>query len=88
MQCDCAGRRSLAALIDQPPEVKRILAHVGLGTEALTKPGESIWRVTGPPDELFPLDLDEAGLPVELDAVDEDPGEPFFDVLPAEDWAA
>ena len=37
-------------------------------------------------DELFPPDVDEAGLPVELDAVDEDPGEPYFDELPADDW--
>jgi hypothetical protein len=44
--------------------------------------------VRGPPDELFPPDLDEAGLPGELDAVDEDLSEPFFDELPADDWAA
>ena len=44
--------------------------------------------VRGPPGELFPPDVDEAGLPVELDAVDEDPGEPFFDELPADEWAA
>ncbi len=41
-----------------------------------------------PPDELFPPDVDDAGLPVELDAVDEDPGEPFFDELPVDDWTA
>ena len=42
----------------------------------------------GLPDELFPPDLDEAGLTVELDAIDDDPGEPFFDELPADGWAA
>ena len=42
----------------------------------------------GPPDELFPPDLDEAGLPVEEDGVDQEPGEPFFDELPVDDWAA
>ena len=81
------------ALIDQPPVIKKILAHLGLATEALTKPEDSVWllkksTLRGPPDELFPPDLDEAGLPVELDAVDEDPGEPFFDELPVDEWAA
>ena len=93
LQCDCGGRHKLVALIDQPPVIKKILAHLGLATEALTKPEDPVWlpkksTLRGPPDELFPPDLDEAGLPVELDAVDEDPGEPFFDELPAEDWAA
>ena len=88
MQCDCAGRRSLAAVIDQPPEVKRILAHVGLGTEALTKPGESIWRVTGLPEEMSPSELGDAGLRVGVDGADEELGVPLFDELPAEEWAA
>jgi hypothetical protein len=88
LQCPCGGKRKLVALIDQPPVIKKILAHLGLATEALTKPEDPVWRVRGPPDELFPPDIDEAGLPVELDAVDEDPGEPFFDELPADDWAA
>ena len=88
LQCNCGGRRKLVALIDQPSVVKKILAHLGLATEASTKPEESIWRVRGPPDELFPGDLDDAGLPVEVGGVDEEPGEPFFDELPAEDWAA
>ena len=38
------------------------------------------------PDELFPPDLDDAGLPVEPDAVDEEPSEPFVDELPGDDW--
>ena len=42
----------------------------------------------GPPDELFPADLDDAGLPVEVDGCDEEPGDPFFDELPADDCAA
>ena len=88
LQCPCGGRRNLVALIDQPPVVKKILAHLGLATEALTKPEDPVWRVRGPPDELFPPDLDEAGLPGELDAVDEDVSEPFFDELPLDDWAA
>jgi hypothetical protein len=66
---------------------------LGLATEALTKPEESIWlpkksTPQGPPDELFPGDLDDAGLPVEEDGVEEEPGEPFFDELPVDDWAA
>ena len=80
--------RRLIALIDQPSVGKRSLAHLGLPTEASTRPEESIWRVRGPPDELFPPDLDDAGLPVDLEAIDADPGDTFFDELPAEDWAA
>ena len=67
--------------------IRKILAHLGLATEALTKPEETIWRACGPPGELFPLDLDDAELRVELNAVDEDLSEPFFDELPAQDWA-
>lgn len=33
-------------------------------------------------------DVDEAGLPVGGDGGDNDPGEPFFDEAPAEDWTA
>jgi hypothetical protein len=80
-------------VIDQAVVVKKILAHLGLATEALTKPEDPVWlpkksTPRGPLDELFPPDLDDAGLPVEEDGVDEEPGEPFFDELPAEDWAA
>ena len=88
LQCNYGARRSLVALIDQPPVVKKILAYLGLATEALTRPEETICRVRGPPDMLFPLDLDEAGLPVEPDAVDEDLSERTFDELSADDWAA
>ena len=42
LQCPCGGRRSLVALIDQPPVVKKILAHLGLATEALTKPEDPV----------------------------------------------
>jgi hypothetical protein len=42
----------------------------------------------GPAEELFPPDFDDAGLPAELGAVDDDPGEPLSDELPADDWAA
>ena len=88
LQCNCGGWRKLVALIDQPPVVRRILAHLGLATETLIKPEDPVWRVRGPPDELFPPDLDDAGLPVEVDGVDDEPGEPFFDELPVDDWAA
>ena len=88
MQYPCGGGRKLAALIYQPPVTAKILSHLALATEALTKSEDPVRRVRGPPDELFPPDVDEAGLPVGLDAVDEDPSEPFFDELPAEDWAA
>ncbi len=88
LRCDCGGRRRLVAVIDQAAVVRRILAHLGLAREALTKPEDPVWRVRGPPDELFPPDVDEAGLPVELDTVDEEPGEPFFDEQSAHDWTA
>ena len=42
----------------------------------------------GPPDELFPANLNDAGLPVEVDGDDEEPGEPLFDQLAVEDWPA
>ena len=87
VQCPCGSRRRLVAVIDQPPVVRRILAQLGLATEGLTKPEESIWRVRGPPVEMFPPALHDAGLPVKLEAVDEDPGVPFFDDLPVDDWA-
>ena len=59
----------------------------------MTKPEDPIWlpkksTPRGPPEELFPLNLGDAGLPVGLDAVDEDPGEPLFDGLPDDDWTA
>ncbi len=83
----------MVALIHQPPVIKKIRAHLGLATEALTKHEDPVWlpkksTLRGPPDEMFPPDLDDAGLSVELDAADEDLSEPFFDELPAEDWAA
>ena len=81
------------ALIDQPPVIKKNLAHVGLATKALTEPEDPVWlpkkaTLRGPPDELFPPGLDEAGLPVELEAIDPDPDARFFDDLPADKWAA
>ena len=93
LQCECGGRRKLVALMDQPPVIKKILAHLGLATEALTKPEDPVWlpkksTLRGPPDELFPGDLDDAGLPVQVDGGDDEPGEPSFDELPAEAWAA
>ncbi len=88
LQCDCGARRDLVAHIDQPTVVKKVLAHLGLATEALTRPEDPVWRVSGPPNALFPGDLDDAGLPVEVDCVDAEPGELFFDELPADDWAA
>ncbi len=88
LQCDCGGPRRLVAVIDQPTVIEKILAHLGLVTEALTKLEDPIWRVRGPPNELIPPDLDDAGLAVEEDGVDEEPGKPFFDELPADDGAA
>jgi hypothetical protein len=80
-------------VIDQLRMVKKILAHLGLPTEAQTNPEGPIWlpkesTLRGPPAELLPPDLDDAGLLVGLNAVDEERGEPMFGELPAEDWAA
>ena len=41
----------------------------------------------GPPEELFPADLDDAGLPVEVDRGDGEPGEAYRDELRVGDWA-
>ncbi len=65
---------------------------LGLATVALKKPEHPVWlpkksTLCGPPDELSPLDLDDAGLPSGLEAIDEDLSEPFFDELPADDRA-
>ena len=70
LQCPCGGRRHLVAVIDQAVVVRSILAHLGLATEALAKPEDPARlpkksTLRGPPDELFPADLDHAGLPVE-----------------------
>ena len=59
----------------------------------LIKTADSVWlpkksTLRGLPDALFPADFDDAGLSVEVDGVDEESGEPFFDELPAEDWTA
>jgi hypothetical protein len=55
-------------------------------------PGGASWSnqrqvMRGPPEEIFPVNRDNAGLPVELEAVAEDRCEPSLDELPADDWA-
>ena len=80
-------------MIDRAAVVRWILAHLGVASEALTKPEDPVWlpkksTLRGPPDELFAADLDDAGLPGEMDGVDDEPGEPWFDELPADEWAA
>ncbi len=72
--------------------VRRSFTQLGLVTEALTTPEDPEWLPMGstlrrPPGELFPAVLDDAGLSVEVDGVDEEPGEPFFDELPVGEWA-
>ncbi len=58
-----------------------VWVQVGLGYEALTRPQDPGWlpkesTLREPPEELFPGDLDDAGLSVEVDGGDEEPGEP------------
>lgn len=72
LQCDCGGRRSLVAVIDQPPVVTKILAHLWLATEALTKPEVPVW---------LPKMSTLRGLPVELDSVAKEPCVPSFEGL-------
>ncbi len=85
LQCPCGGRRSLVALIDQPPVIKKILRHLGLPTEAIIG-GDVVYQVRGPPEDMVPEDLDETGTEI-WPADDRDPGESVDD-LPEGDWAA
>lgn len=59
--------------------LRRILAKLGLATEALTKPEDPAQlpkksTLREPHEEPFAADLDDAGLPVEVNGVDEEPG--------------
>lgn len=85
LTCECGGKRRLIAVITQAKVIKKILAHLGLPTEIVLRETQAVWRVRGPPSELFPEDVDETGQDL---AVDEDFGVDFVDELPADDVAA
>lgn len=44
LQCDSGSGRSPVAVIDEPPVLNRILAHLGLHTESLIMPDDPVWR--------------------------------------------
>ena len=74
LTCDCGGKRRLIAVITQATVIKKILAHLGLPTEVVLKKSEPVWRVRGPPEELFPEGIDDTGQDLDL-GVDEDFGQ-------------
>jgi len=82
-------RRRLVALIERPAVVQKILNHLGLPTTILVKAEETVCQVRGPPDELFPPDLDDLGNAAEAEPdIDEDRGFDCVDELPGDDLAA
>ena len=85
LTCPCGGKRRLIAVITQARVIKKILRHLGLPTDVVLKETQPVWRVRGPPEELFPEGVDETGQDL---AVDEDFGMDFVDELPVDDWAA
>jgi len=72
-------------VITQAKVIKKILRHLGLPTDVVLKETQPVWRVRGPPGELFPTDVDETGQDL---APDDDFGMDFVDELPVDDWAA
>ena len=85
LTCECGGKRRLIAVITQAKVIKKILKHLGLPAEVVLKETQPVWRVRGPPGELFPDDVGETGQDL---AVDEDFGMEIADELPVDDWAA
>ena len=49
------------AVITQAKVIRKILKHLGLPTEVVLKETQPVWRVRGPPEQLFPEDVDETG---------------------------
>ncbi|MBI5609768.1 MAG: hypothetical protein HY902_12920 [Deltaproteobacteria bacterium] len=85
LTCECGGKRRLIAVITQAKVIKKILKHLGLPSEVVLKEAQPVWRLRGPPGELFPEDVDETGHDL---AVDDDFGVDFPDELPVNDVAA
>ena len=61
LQCECGGKRSLVALIQQPVVIKKVLVHLDLPTDLVTRGEPPVVSVRGPPTALFPWDVSEAG---------------------------
>jgi hypothetical protein len=74
LNCPCGGKRVVLAAVQNPASLARILRHVGLWPESDF--GEGIDAIRGPPDDIWPVDLDPSA---DMAAGAEDP--PL-------DWAA
>ncbi len=85
LTCPCGGKRRLIAVITPAKVVKKILRHLGLPADVVLKETQPVWRVRGPPGQVFPEDVAETGQDL---AVDEDFGIDFVDELPLDDVAA
>ena len=85
--CACGTRRRLIAVITQATVIKKTLVHMGLPTDVGIQETQPVWRVRGPPEELFPEGIDDTGQDLDV-AVDEEFGVDFVDDLPADDEAA
>ena len=93
LHCDkCGGTKQVIAAIPPGAIASKILRHLGLPTQTVTKAEPcDIWRVRGPPGELVP-DLDDWGPELYPDTVDEvyeeDDMRGFFDDEPEPGLAA
>jgi len=78
-------------VITQAKVIKKILRDLGLPTDVVLIETQPVWRVRGPPGELFPADVDETGQDL---APDDDFGMAqaqnlvLVDELPVDDVAA
>ena len=94
LTCDkCGGGKQVIAAIPPGAVANKILRHLRLPTEVVTKAEPcDIWRVRGPPGELVPDDLDDCEPELYPDAVDEiypdDDMRGFFDDEPVLPQAA
>ncbi len=91
LECPCGGKRQLIAVIKQAKLIKKIVRHLGLPTDVVLTETQPVWRVRGPPSELFAEDVGETGQDL---AVDDDFGMAQtgnlarVDELPVDDWAS
>ena len=74
LNCPCGGTRVVLAAVQDAVSLERILRHVGLWPDSAF--GKGIDAIRGPPQDLWPADLD---LSADMAAVDEE--QPL-------DWAA
>jgi len=58
----CGGDRAASSRAEDPPPARgQALNHLGLPTTVLVRAEETVCQVRGPPEELFPADLDDLG---------------------------